>query len=349
MSIPYPSLIVTGAAGFIGSCFVAQAVERGQHVVVLDKLTYAGHRENLEWIPQQPGSWELVHGDICDASLVSALINRVQPDAILNFAAESHVDNSIADPGSFITTNIYGTYTLLEAARVYYARLEGIKKESFRYLQVSTDEIYGSLELGSVTKFSEESQVQPNSPYSASKAAGDHLVRAWHHTYGLPVLTTNCTNNYGPRQHPEKLIPNMITKALEGKPLPVYGDGLNVRDWIHVEDHCRGVYLALTKGNPGESYGFGGAAEKANIDVVKTICRQLDASRPPGQGSYQEQIAFVADRAGHDRRYAMDDSKAERELGFTRAYDFESGIRQAVEWYLANDAWRMTLLQRKAA
>jgi dTDP-glucose 4,6-dehydratase len=338
------TLLVTGGAGFIGSTFVAQQVKLGRYVVVLDALTYAGHRENLKWIK---GGWELVEGNICDGALVSKLLSEHQPDAIVNFAAESHVDQSIAASAVFIETNIRGTHVLLEAARHYWSALNGDKKSTFRFVQISTDEVYGS--LGEDGKFNEDSPIRPNSPYSASKAAGDHLGRAWFETYGLPTIVTHCTNNYGPRQYPEKLIPLMIFKALSGERLPVYGDGRNVRDWIHVEDHCSGVTLVLEKGRPGEAYDFGGDAEKRNLDVVHALCDILDAMRPRAdKKSYREQIAFVKDRPGHDFRYAIDSSKAERELGFTRRYDFASGLRQTVEWYLDNQAW-CEVVTRKAA
>lgn len=335
------AILVTGGAGFIGSCFVGQAVAQGRRVVVLDKLTYAGYRANLEWIPR---GWELVEGDIADRALAEKLLREHRVQWLVNFAAESHVDNSIAGPKPFIDTNIGGTFQLLEAARAYWQSLP--EKESFRFLHVSTDEVYGS--LGPTGRFSESSPYQPNSPYSASKAAADHLARAWHETYGLPVITTHCTNNYGPRQHPEKLIPNMIRCALAGKSLPVYGDGKNVRDWIHVEDHSAGVWLALEKGRPGEAYDFGGDAEAENIALVKQICALLDERRPKASGSYADQIEFVADRPGHDRRYAIDDSKARRELGFTRRYRLENGLAATVDWYLANEKWCNEMM-RKAA
>lgn len=342
------TLLVTGGAGFIGSTFVAQSVERGDKVIVLDALTYAGHRENLEWIQKGKGSYELVVGNICDGPLVSRLLGEHKIDAVVNFAAESHVDNSIARPADFIETNIVGAYTLLEASRAYYNSLAEDKKAKFRFIQVSTDEVYGS--LGPDGKFTETTPVKPNSPYSASKAAGDHLARAWFKTYGLPVITTNCTNNYGPRQYPEKLIPLMITMALTDRQLPVYGDGKNIRDWIHVEDHCHGVWLALTKGRPGEKYGFGGDAEKTNLEVLDVLCATLDQLRPRADGrKYIEQRTFVKDRPGHDLRYAIDDSKAQRELGFTRRYNFEQGIRETVEWYLANRPWCDSVLNKKAA
>jgi dTDP-glucose 4,6-dehydratase len=338
--------LVTGAAGFIGSTFVELCAQRGDSVVVLDALTYAGHRENLEPLIRA-GKLELVVGNICDGPLVAQLVKKHRPDALLNFAAESHVDRSIDSPAAFITTNIQGTFTLLSAALDHWQSLSGGEKERFRYLQVSTDEVYGSLdEFG---KFSETTPMAPNSPYSASKASADLLVRAWHHTYGLPTLTTNCSNNYGPRQFPEKLIPHMITCALEGKPLPVYGDGGNVRDWIHVEDHSRGILLALETGKPGETYCFGGDAERNNLDVVRTICRTLDRLRPRTDGqSYESNIAFVKDRLGHDRRYAIDDTRAQKELGFTRRYAFETGLENTIRWYLENQNWCAAVRKGKA-
>lgn len=342
------NIIVTGGAGFIGSTFVGLAVAKGYHVIVLDALTYAGHRENLEWIsPQQGnGSFELCVGNICDAGFVAELFAKHLPLAIVNFAAESHVDNSISGPRAFIDTNIIGCFTLLEAARAYWNSLAQGEKEAFRFVQVSTDEVYGS--LGETGKFSEATAMQPNSPYSASKAAGDHLARAWHETYGLPTILTNCTNNYGPRQYPEKLIPLMITRALSGAEMPVYGDGKNIRDWIHVEDHAEGVFLALEKGETGESYCFGGDAERTNNQVVDALCAVLDTQRPRVDGkSYREQIKYVADRLGHDRRYAIDDSKAQRELGFRRKYNFESGLKATVEWYLANGEWMTAVIKNK--
>ncbi|MBI3631005.1 MAG: dTDP-glucose 4,6-dehydratase [Candidatus Sungbacteria bacterium] len=333
MNPKHKTLLVTGGAGFIGSAFVRQAIAAGQCVIVLDALTYAGHRINLEGV-----DCTLVVGDIADGALVAGLLKQHNIDAVAHFAAESHVDNSISKPSAFIDTNIVGTYRLLEAAREYWNALDAKKKETFRYLQVSTDEVYGS--LGPTGAFSETTAMKPNSPYSASKAAGDHLARAWHKTYGLPVLVTNCSNNYGPRQHPEKLIPHMITCALSGKPLPVYGDGKNVRDWIHVEDHCAGVALALEKGAVGETYCFGGQAEEANLNLVNQLCAILDELRPrSGGGSYASQITFVTDRLGHDRRYAIDDTKARSKLGFTRRHNFASGLRATVEWYLNNGEW----------
>jgi dTDP-glucose 4,6-dehydratase len=327
------TLLVTGAAGFIGSSFAEMALASGHRVIVLDALTYAGHRENLSGLEV-----EFVLGDICDGKLIASLLERHAPSAVVNFAAESHVDRSIDAPSAFIETNIQGTFTLLNASLEYWKKLDADRAKNFRYLQVSTDEVYGS--LGPTGKFSETTAYAPNSPYSASKASADFLTRAWHETYGLPTLTTNCTNNYGPRQFPEKLIPHMIFCALNGKPLPVYGDGGNIRDWIHVEDHCRGVFLALEKGRPGSTYCFGGNAEKNNLDVVRAICRELDKLRPRKDGKpHDSAIAFVKDRPGHDRRYAIDDSLAQRELGFTRRYEFESGMAATVRWYLENQNW----------
>lgn len=339
-------ILVAGGAGFIGSCFVARCVARGQQVIVLDALTYAGHMANLQWIPQSAkgGSWKLVNGNIADRALVYELLTKHQIGQVVNFAAESHVDNSIAGPLPFIETNITGTFQMLEACRQYWSELKGEEaKDAFRMVQISTDEVYGS--LGPTGKFNEESPYRPNSPYSASKAGGDHLARAWYETYGLPVLVTHCTNNYGPRQYPEKLIPHMIDCALKGRPLPVYGDGKNVRDWIHVEDHCDGLLLALEKGKPGEVYGFGGNNEVENIVLVKQLCALLDSRRPKPSGSYADQITFVTDRLGHDRRYAIDDSKAVRELGYTRRYQFEQGLAATVDWYLANEQWRKTVME----
>ena len=327
------TILVTGGCGFIGSTFVRQRVERGDTVVVLDALTYAGHRENLAGVAG-PGSVELVVGDICDGALVGSLFTQHRFDAVVNFAAESHVDRSIASPAAFIETNIRGVFVLMSASLEHAKRHEG-----FRFVQISTDEVYGS--LGPTGKFSETTPMAPNSPYSSSKAAGDLLARAWFHTYGLPVITTNCSNNYGPRQYPEKLIPTMITNALAGRPLPVYGDGGNVRDWIHVEDHCAGISLALERGRCGETYCFGGDAERNNLQVVKGICAELDRLQPRPDGRPHESgISFVTDRLGHDRRYAIDDTKASRELGFQRAYGkFEDGLAQTVRWYLENRAW----------
>jgi dTDP-glucose 4,6-dehydratase len=336
------SMLITGAAGFIGSNFVDLVTAHGWTVIVLDALTYAGHKENLLSIKS---GYELVEGDICDENLVTKLLAKHQPHALINFAAESHVDRSIDGPGSFIQTNIIGVFNLLRCSLDYWQGLDGAQKADFRYVQVSTDEVYGS--LGATGKFSELTPMAPNSPYSASKASGDLLTRSWFHTYGLPTITTNCSNNYGPKQFPEKLIPHMISCALSDKPLPVYGDGGNIRDWIHVKDHCAGVMLALEKGQLGETYCFGGNAERNNLDVVKTICRLLDEMRPRKDGkSYSTLISFVEDRLGHDRRYAIDDSKAERELNFKRRYQFESGLADTVKWYLENDLWMNAVLSK---
>lgn len=331
-------LVVTGAAGFIGSAFAREAIQAGHDIVILDALTYAGHMENIDGI-LKPGKVDFVKSDIKNFDDSLAIFQKYNIDSVVNFAAESHVDNSISGPRAFIETNIMGTFALLEASRSYWQKLDGAKKTNFRYVQVSTDEVYGS--LGDTGKFHEQLPYQPNSPYSASKAASDHLARAWFHTYHMPTVTTNCSNNYGPRQFPEKLIPVMITKCLAGEKLPVYGNGGNVRDWIHVEDHSRGVLLALTKGTPGETYCFGGNSERNNLQVVNTICTILDEVRPRSdKKSYKEQISFVQDRAGHDWRYAIDDTKAQRELGFNRQYkQFEDGLKATVLWYLDNLGW----------
>lgn len=336
------TIIVTGAAGFIGCNFVRLALREGYRVIGYDALTYAGHRENLENLPE--GEFELIVGDIRDPKAVAALFAR-NPDAILNFAAESHVDRSIENPLVFVETNVLGTANLLNHSLRYWSALEGERRAGFRFLQVSTDEVYGS--LGETGKFSEETPVDPSSPYSASKTGGDHLVKAWNHTYGLPALVTRCSNNYGPFQYPEKLIPHMIQCALSSKPLPVYGDGQNVRDWIHVEDHARGILLALERGKPGAVYCLGGNAEKRNLDLVKMICEELDRLRPRKDGkSYAEQISFVKDRLGHDLRYAIDDSHARREIGFERKHDFPSGLKATIEWYLANEPWSQKVLAK---
>lgn len=330
--------LVTGAAGFIGSTFVERAVREGRRIVILDALTYAGRRENLSHV-RGPGSWELVEGDIGDARLVEELLKQHRPEAVLNFAAESHVDRSIHAPNAFIHTNIVGVFSLLSCVRDYWSSLAGEEKSRFRFLQVSTDEVYGS--LGETGYFSETTAYAPNSPYSASKASADMLVRAWHHTYGLPTLITNCSNNYGPRQFPEKLIPRMILCALTGEALPVYGDGKNVRDWIHVEDHAAGIELAVLKGRVGETYCFGGRSERNNLQVVHGICDELDRVAPRADRKpHASSIRFVEDRLGHDRRYAIDDSKAERELGFTRTFrSFEDGLKATIAWYLEHRGW----------
>ena len=333
------TLLVTGSAGFIGSCFVRQHFEHSDEPVVsLDALTYAGHLSTLGNVLQNPNH-TFVHASIGDVDQVRAILETHTPRAILNFAAESHVDRSILGPSAFIETNVVGTYRLLECAREFWNKLQGTEKAGFRFLHVSTDEVYGTLAAGDAP-FSETNRYEPNSPYSASKAASDHLVRAWHHTYGMPVLTTNCSNNYGPYHFPEKLIPLCIMNALSGKQLPVYGDGQQIRDWLFVEDHTRGIRTVLEQGRLGETYNIGGWNEKANLDVVKLICNLLDELQPRADGvSYSTQIAFVTDRPGHDRRYAIDARKIERELGWRPVETFETGIRKTVQWYLANQAW----------
>ena len=332
-------ILVTGSAGFIGANFVLDwCAEHDEGVVSLDKLTYAGNLENLASLQGNPRH-TFVQGDIGDAQLVSELLAEHRPRAVINFAAESHVDRSILGPEDFIQTNIVGTFHLLEAVRAYWNGLEANDKSSFRFLHVSTDEVYGSL-VKDEPAFSETHRYEPNSPYSASKAASDHLVRAYHHTYGLPVLTTNCSNNYGPYHFPEKLIPLMIVNALAGKTLPVYGDGQQIRDWLYVKDHCSAIRRVLEKGRLGEVYNVGGWNEKANLDIVHTVCGLLDELRPRADGkSYREQISFVTDRPGHDRRYAIDARKLERELGWKPAETFETGIRKTVQWYLDNQDW----------
>ena len=333
------ALLVTGGAGFIGSNFIrAWMGVSPEPIVNLDKLTYAGNPHSLQDIASRPG-YAFVHGDIGNADLVSRLLEQHDIRAIVNFAAESHVDRSIHGPGDFIRTNVVGTFQLLESARAYWGRLPEGKRSSFRFLHVSTDEVYGSLSPTDAP-FSELNRYEPNSPYSASKAASDHLVRAYHHTYGLPVLTTNCSNNYGPYQFPEKLIPLCIHNALAGKPLPIYGDGQQVRDWLYVTDHCSAIRRVLEAGRVGEVYNIGGSSEKPNLDVVHTLCDALDRARPRTDGkSYASQIAFVQDRPGHDRRYAIDARKIERELGWRPAETFASGIGKTVRWYLDNEAW----------
>jgi dTDP-glucose 4,6-dehydratase len=332
-------ILVTGGAGFIGSNFVLDwFAAGGEPVVNLDKLTYAGNRENLSSLDGD-SRHHFVQGDIGDAALLGQLLATHRPRAVIHFAAESHVDRSILGPEEFIQTNIVGTFRLLEAIRAYWSTLDGVAKTGFRLLHVSTDEVYGSL-APTDAAFTETHQYEPNSPYSASKAASDHLVRAYHHTYGLPVLTTNCSNNYGPYHFPEKLIPLMIVNALAGKPLPVYGDGRQVRDWLYVGDHCAAIRRVLEAGKPGETYNVGGWNEKPNIDIVHTICALLDELRPRADGSaYASQITHVKDRPGHDRRYAIDAGKIHTELGWAPAETFESGIRKTVEWYLAHADW----------
>ncbi|MFA6920232.1 MAG: dTDP-glucose 4,6-dehydratase [Gallionella sp.] len=337
-------ILVTGSAGFIGANFVLDwCVQHDETVVSLDKLTYAGNLENLATLKNDPRHI-FAQGDIGDADLVGRLLAQYRPRAVINFAAESHVDRSIHGPEDFIQTNVVGTFHLLEAVRAYWSALTGTGKSDFRFLHVSTDEVYGSLACDEPA-FSETHRYEPNSPYSASKAASDHLVRAYHHTYGLPVLTTNCSNNYGPYHFPEKLIPLLIVNALAGKSLPVYGDGQQIRDWLYVKDHCSAIRCVLEKGKPGEVYNVGGWNEKANLDIVHTVCGLLDELRPRlDEKSYNEQITFVTDRPGHDRRYAIDARKIERELGWKPSETFETGIRKTVQWYLDNQGWVSNVL-----
>jgi dTDP-glucose 4,6-dehydratase len=330
-------ILVTGGAGFIGSAFVLQwLAERRTPVIVLDKLTYAGNLENLTLVAQDT-RYRFVCGDIVDGAQVRRILDEQRPGTIAHFAAESHVDRSILGPAEFIRTNIEGTFQLLEAVRGYWLELPAEQRSAFRFLHVSTDEVYGSLSP-TAPAFTEETPYAPNSPYSASKASSDHLVRAYHHTYGLPVLTTNCSNNYGPRQFPEKLIPLVILNALKGLPLPVYGDGQNVRDWLYVEDHCDGIRTVLDRGIPEQTYNIGGRQEMSNLEVVRQICAILDDLKP-AQRPYESLVTFVKDRPGHDRRYAMDIAKIERELGWRPRETFASGLRKTIEWYLDNLEW----------
>jgi dTDP-glucose 4,6-dehydratase len=333
------SVLITGGAGFIGANFVLDWVAQSDEKIVnLDKLTYAGNLESLASLKNNP-QHVFVHGDIGDVALLPKLLAEHKPRAVLNFAAESHVDRSIHGPGEFIETNIVGTFRLLESVRGYWHGLSAEAQTQFRFLHVSTDEVYGSL-APQDPAFTEHHQYEPNSPYSASKAASDHLVRAWHHTYGLPVVTTNCSNNYGPLHFPEKLIPLMIVNALAGKPLPVYGDGMQVRDWLYVKDHCSAIRRVLEDGRLGETYNVGGWNEKPNIEIVNTVCALLDELRPRADGaSYSTQISYVKDRPGHDRRYAIDARKLEKDLGWKPAETFETGIRKTVAWYLENTEW----------
>lgn len=332
------TILVTGGAGFIGSNFVLDWLRQSDEPVVnLDVLTYAGNLENLASLDGD-ARHVFVKGDICDRALVDGLLAQHRPRAIVHFAAESHVDRSISGPGAFMRTNVDGTFTLLEAARAYWSTLEVEAKAAFRFHHVSTDEVYGSLKADD-PPFAETNPYEPNSPYSASKAASDHLVRAWHHTYGLPVVTTNCSNNYGPYHFPEKLIPLMIVNALTGKPLPVYGDGQQIRDWLYVTDHCSGIRAVLAGGKLGETYNIGGWNEQANIDIVRIVCALLDELRPDPAGKYERLITYVKDRPGHDRRYAIDARKIERELGWRPAETFETGIRKTVQWYLDHPDW----------
>jgi len=332
-------IVVTGGAGFIGSNFVNDWLASSDEPILnLDKLTYAGNLNNLKAVSEDARHM-FVQGDICDRAQLDALFFDNKPRAIVHFAAESHVDRSILGPGEFINTNINGTFSLLEAARTYWSGLPDEERAAFRFLHVSTDEVYGTLGPDDAP-FSETTPYAPNSPYSASKAASDHLVRAYHHTYGLPTLTTNCSNNYGPYHFPEKLVPLIIANARAGKPLPIYGDGQQVRDWLYVSDHCAAIRRVLEDGRLGETYNIGGWNEKANLDVVYTLCDILDELSPKASGgSYREQITYVADRPGHDRRYAIDARKIERELGWRPAETFESGIKKTVQWYLANQEW----------
>ena len=332
-------ILVTGGAGFIGSNFVLQwMAEESSGVLNLDKLTYAGNLANLRSIENDP-RYKFEQGDIVDRELLCGLLQRERPRAIVHFAAESHVDRSIHGPDDFIRTNVNGTFSLLEESRAYWSRLSDRERDDFRFLHVSTDEVYGSAEADD-PPFCETTAYAPNSPYSASKAASDHLVRSYHHTYNLPTLTTNCSNNYGPFQFPEKLIPLMILNACQGKPLPVYGDGQNVRDWLYVEDHCRAIRCVLTRGKPGETYNLGGGHEQKNLEIVRNICAMLDELRPSDPVvPHEKLITFVKDRPGHDRRYAMDSRKIERELGWHPVETFATGIRKTVRWYLEHDDW----------
>jgi dTDP-glucose 4,6-dehydratase len=332
------TVLVTGGAGFIGSCFVRQCIaERAARVVNLDKLTYAGNLDSLEAVLADPAH-VFVQGDIADRATVDQVIAEHQPTAIVHFAAESHVDRSIEDPGAFVRTNVTGTFHLLDAARRYYHRLPPERREAFRFLHVSTDEVYGS--LGPSGYFVESSPYDPSSPYSASKAAADHFARAYHRTFGLPVLVTNCSNNYGPCQFPEKLFPLMILNAIEGKPLPIYGDGKNIRDWLYVEDHCRALWCVLSAGQPGMTYNIGGNCERTNLEVVSTICRTVDELRPGlPHAPCSSLVHFVQDRPGHDRRYAIDCTRIRQELGWEPQFDFAAGVRRTVQWYLDNPQW----------
>jgi dTDP-glucose 4,6-dehydratase len=338
-------IIITGGAGFIGSNFILkQIAETDNHILNLDKLTYAGNLDNLVSVADN-SRYQFVEGDITDAEVVQSVIDEFQPDGIIHFAAESHVDRSIDGPIPFIMTNVVGTAILLDRLHNYWKTLTGSKKEDFRFLHVSTDEVFGS--LGPDELFRIDTPYDPSSPYSASKAGSDHLVRAWGRTFGFPILLTNCTNNYGPYQFPEKLIPLIVINAISGKPLPIYGDGLNIRDWLHVEDHCEAIYSVFQKGNLGETYLVGGEEEVTNLRVVESICNILDEIRPNESGkSYREQITYVTDRPGHDVRYAMDISKIRSELGWEPSHTFEAGLKETIQWYLENQAW-WTKLQEK--
>ncbi len=334
-------LLVTGGAGFIGSAVVRLAIARGHHVVNLDSLTYAACLDNVASVADTP-AYVFEQADICDRAALDRVLETHRPDAIMHLAAESHVDRSIDGPGAFVETNITGTYTLLEAALAYWTGAG--KPDTFRFHHVSTDEVFGS--LGPDGQFTEDTPYDPRSPYSASKAASDHLVRAWHETYGLPIVLTNCSNNYGPFHFPEKLIPVVILNALAGKPLPIYGDGSNVRDWLYVEDHADALLLVLSKGQTGRSYNIGGENEFSNLDLVQTLCRILDETRPKDQGSYADQITFVTDRPGHDARYAIDPTRMQTELGWRPSVTVQEGLRKTVDWYLENEAWWKALQTR---
>ena len=330
--------LVTGGAGFIGSCFVLQKVRGGNKVINLDKLTYSGNLENLDEI-KNASNHVFIRGDIGDEQLVRKLLEKFQPDAVINFAAESHVDRSILDPDVFVKTNVLGTEVLLRVVKDWWKNLDEEKKNKFRFHHISTDEVFGTLSMDDPA-FTEETPFAPNSPYSASKASSDHFVRAYHETYGLPTVITNCSNNYGPRQFPEKLIPLMTLNALAGKPLPIYGTGENIRDWLHVEDHCDAIYEVLTKGRVGQTYNIGGRAERTNLFIVNKICEILDDIKPRSDGkSYKEQITFVKDRLGHDLRYAINCSKIEKELGWKPKHNFEDGLKETIQWYLNNEDW----------
>jgi dTDP-glucose 4,6-dehydratase len=341
-----PVLLVTGGAGFIGTNFVLGTVRSGAaRVVTLDVLTYSGNRGNLAGLDD--AAHRFVQGDVCDRALVESLLREHHVDAVVHFAAESHVDRSIDGPDAFVRTNVTGTFELLEAARAYVSTLDGTRRARFRFLHVSTDEVFGSLGEGGT--FREETPYAPNSPYSATKAASDHLVRAYHHTYGLPTITTNCSNNFGPYQFPEKLIPLMVLNAIEGKPLPVYGTGKNVRDWLHVDDHCDGIRAALARGIPGSTYLFGGRTEKTNLEIVHLVCDLVDELAPRAGHRARELVKFVQDRPGHDLRYAVDPSRAERELGWSRRASFEQALRSTVRWYVENTAWCGEITSRRYA
>lgn len=328
-------ILITGGYGFIGSCFALKQIKTGNLVINIDNLSYSANLKNLAEIENNQ-NYHFIKDDICNQNLITETLEKFDIDWVVNFAAESHVDNSISGPEIFIKTNINGTFSMLNGSLAYWQKLSGNKKNNFRFLHISTDEVYGSLKETD-PKFDEKTSYKPNSPYSASKAASDHLVRAWNKTYGLPTLTTNCSNNFGPRQHREKLIPTVIFSCLNNKQIPIYGNGKNIRDWIYVEDHCNGVELALQKGKIGETYCFGGDAEIENIQIVKMICEILDQTKPRADGkSYKEQISFVTDRLGHDLRYAIDDNKAKNELGFSLSKNFEERLKETVNWYISN-------------